>query len=255
MAEEVEDHSFKKDIKIKFTMETIEKKQNQFTFSAETNESLANAIRRYMNQILVLAIDEVEIVKNGSALYDEVVAHRLGLVPLKMSEGIKDKGKLKLVFNKEGLVYSGELKGNVEIVYDNIPITFLDKNQEIELVATTKEGKGNEHVKFSPGIMFYRKSSELTMDKSLMEQIKNIFPKMEIKEKGDKIIVFDNKKKEARDVIEGLAEKQEKKIEVNEKPELIITIESFGQLEPKKIFEKSIVGLKKDLEEISKKLK
>ena len=85
-------------------MEEIEKKQNQITFKTEVEESLANAIRRYLNQIPVLAIDELEIIKNGSALYDEVVAHRVGLIPLKMGKGVneKTKGALKLSAKKEG---------------------------------------------------------------------------------------------------------------------------------------------------------
>jgi len=45
-------------------MKVIDKKKNQITFSAEIDESLANAIRRYVGHIPVLAIDEVEIIKN-----------------------------------------------------------------------------------------------------------------------------------------------------------------------------------------------
>jgi len=77
-------------------MDKIEKKENKIIFKAEIEESLANAIRRYLNQIPILAIDEVEIIKNGSALYDEVVAHRLGLIPLKMDKMITEKNKGKL---------------------------------------------------------------------------------------------------------------------------------------------------------------
>ena len=52
-------------------MKIIDKKDNQITFSAEVDESLANAVRRYVDQIPILAIDEVEISKNDSPLYDE----------------------------------------------------------------------------------------------------------------------------------------------------------------------------------------
>ena len=112
-------------------MEVLEKKDNQIVFKAEIEDSLANAIRRYVNQVPVMAVDEVEIIQNGSALYDEVVAHRIGLIPLKMDKAIgeKNKGKLKLSFKTEGMVKADELKGNVEVVYGNVPITYLDKNQ------------------------------------------------------------------------------------------------------------------------------
>jgi len=39
---------------------------------------------------------------------------------------------------------------------DKTPITFLNKGQELEIKATTKMGRGVEHSKFSPGLMFYR---------------------------------------------------------------------------------------------------
>jgi len=238
-------------------MELINKKDSQIVFKAEIEDSLVNAIRRYINQIPVLAIDEVEIVQNGSALYDEVVAHRLGLVPLKMEKAISEKnqGKLKLVSSKEGMVQSGELKGNVDIVYENIPITYLNKGQELELVATVGSGKGSEHIKFSPGLMFYRNVSEISMDKEFLDEIKRICPHASIKEKGDKIVVMDDQAKELLDVCEGVAEHVDKKADVQVKDELIITVESFGQMDVKDIFEKSVSMLKKDLAEVSKELK
>ena len=238
-------------------MEKVEKKENRLIFRAGIEESLANAIRRYLNQVPVLAIDEVEIIKNGSALYDEVVAHRLGLIPLKMDKMIteKNRGKLKLAIKKEGFVNSGELKGNVKTVYDNIPITFLDKDQEIELVGITKAGKGVEHVKFSPGLMFYRNITKTKIDRNLFEEIKKICPDCNFEEKGDKITLIDDGAKEVADIIEGLANKADKKAEVEVEKDLIITLESFGQMDTKDIFTKSIEALKKDLAELSKKIK
>jgi DNA-directed RNA polymerase alpha subunit len=55
-------------------MKKIEKNENQIIFTAGMNETIANSIRRYIGQIPVLAIDEVEISKNDSALYDETIA-------------------------------------------------------------------------------------------------------------------------------------------------------------------------------------
>jgi DNA-directed RNA polymerase subunit D len=238
-------------------METVEKKENQITFKADIEDSLANAIRRYLNQILVLAIDEVEISKNGSALYDEVVAHRIGLVPLKMSKAVSEKttANLKLSSKKEGMVKSEGLKGSVDPVSTEVPITFLDKGQEIELIANVRAGKGAEHIKFSPGLMFYRNISEITLDKNLVEEVKKVCPDCDVKEKGDKIVITDDKKSEVADVVEGIANKAGKKAEVDVKNELILTLESFGQMDIKDIFKKSVDALKKDLAEVSKKIK
>ena len=99
-------------------MKKIEKTGNQIVFTAEMDETLANSLRRHINQIPVLAVDEVEISKNDSALYDETIAHRIGLVPLKMEGNAKKKGgKLKLSVKREGTVYSGDLTGNPAVVY------------------------------------------------------------------------------------------------------------------------------------------
>jgi len=236
-------------------MDLIDSKENKLVFRADIEDSLANAIRRYFNQIPILAIDEVEILKNGSALYDEVVAHRLGLVPIKADKISSKGGQLKLVSKKEGFVNSSELNGNVDVVYENIPITFLDKGQELELSASVSLGTGSEHVKFSPGLMFYRNVNEITLDKEFLEDVKKACPNANIQEKGDKIIVIDNKAKEISDVCEGICERAGKEPEIKAEKELILSVESFGQMSAKDIFKKSIEALKKDLTEVSKKVK
>jgi DNA-directed RNA polymerase subunit D len=233
-------------------MENISKSENKYAFKAEIEDSLANAIRRYVGQIPIVAIDEVEITKNDSPLYDETLAHRLGLVPLKQSA--KKEGKLKMSSQDKGMVYSGSLKGDFEVVYDKIPLTLLNEGQEVELSASVKVGTGQEHAKFSPGMMNYREVSEVYVDKEVAEKLKNSYPNIEIKPKGDKYLIIDDKEKEVADICEGLAEKYNKKVEVKTTGEMIVTLESFGQIEAKSIFGKSIDALKKDLNEISKKI-
>lgn len=233
-------------------MELVKKKDNKLIFIAEISETLANAIRRYTHQIPVIAIDEVEIFKNDSALYDETIAHRLGLIPLKNSK--KTSGKMKLSAKKEGGVYSGELKGSAEVVYDKIPITLLDKGQELEFTATLKTGKGSEHSKFSPGLMFFREVNEVLFDKNLVDEVRKIFPETNFSEKKGKLIFTDNKEVEITDVLEEISEKNDKKIEVFPTNKILINLETFGQLEVEEIFKKSIEVLKKDFLEVSKKI-
>ena len=233
-------------------MKSLNKQDNQITVQAEVSESLANAIRRYINHIPVLAIDEVEISKNDSPLYDETVAHRLGLVPLKNGKTTSD---LKINVKKEGAVYSGDLKGDIEVVYDNIPITTILGDQEVKITATTKIGKGFEHSKFSPGLMYYRSVSEITMPKEFSNEIKAIFPNNDVKEKGDKIVVLNDQKKDVGDVCEGICEKAGKEVTITFKKDLILTLESFGQMSLQDIFKKSVDELKKNLQAVSKKVK
>lgn len=235
-------------------MQLIKNKENQITFLVESNESLFNAIRRYINRVPTLAINEVEISRNDSPLYDETIAHRIGLIPLKMSKSNKNP-ELKLEVNSEGFVYSEELKGEIEVVFKRIPITFLKKGEEIKIDATITIGTGVEHSKFSPGFMHYRNSLEISMSKKFLEKIKQICPETDIKEKGDKIIVLDNKKREVCDVCEGICEKEGETCDIILLNDLVVTIESFGQMDVKSIFKQSVDILKKDLKDISKLLK
>lgn len=184
-------------------MDILDQKENQITFKTNISATLANAIRRYINEIEVLAVDEVEISRNDSSLYDETIAHRIGLIPLKMEKAGKT-ATLKLNSKREGYIYSGDFTPQ-KVVYDKIPITLLSKGQEIELVATAILGKGSEHSKFSPGFLFYRDT---------------------------------------------LNPDEEKETE-----DLVLTVESFGQLPIKDILLGSVDALKKDLNFLSKQLK
>ena len=238
-------------------MELINKKENKIVFKAKIEESLANAIRRYVGEIPVLAVEDIEISKNDSPLYDETISHRIGLIPIKADKEVTEKseGKLKLSVKKEGKVYSGELKGNVEVVYDGIPITILTKDQELELIANVKAGKGDDHARFSPGLIFYRGVAEITMDKEFKGEIQKVCSGNEIKTKGDEIIVVDDQEEEICDVCEGICETGKKEAKTDYNDELIMNVESFGQLDSKDIFKKAIEALKKDLSEVAKKTK
>ncbi len=238
-------------------MKLIDEKENKVIFTAKIDESLANAIRKYLNQIPVLAIDEVEIFKNDSPLYDETIAHRLGLVPLKTDSSVSGKksSQIKLSVKKEGFVNAGEMVGPVDVVYKDIPITFLNKNQELELVATTRLGKGREHAKFSPGLMFYRNVANINIRKECPAEVTEICPQNILKSKDGKVVAEDPLKCDLCDACVELCKKQGKdSIEITPADELMITVESFGQMSAKEIFKKSVEELKKDLKEMSVKV-
>jgi len=235
-------------------MEIVNKKETQITFNAEIGESLANAIRRYLNRIPVLAVDEVEISKNDSPLYDETVAHRIGLVPLK-SSGTKEV-TLKLKTKGEGMVYSKELKGDAEVVYGEIPLTFLKKGEEINIVAKTTFGKGTDHSKFSPGLMFYRNIFKVDADKNCKEEVVEKCPKDVLHNENGKVVVKnENQCDDCEACVEFCKKKGVGEIKVTPTKEILFTVESFGQLGVEDIFKKSVEILKKDLAEVSKKIK
>ena len=224
-------------------------------FSINISESLANSIRRYVNMIPILAIDEVEILKNESPLYDETIAHRMGLIPIKNSK-TKDDIKLKLNSKTNGFVLSSEIKGDVEVGYDEIPITFLEDGKEIKINALVRSGIGASHSKFSPGILHYRNIADIKIDKSCPQEIVNICPKKVFNFANGKVVAeFSDRCDACESCIEYLENtKMPNIIKINDSEKLSIKLESFGQMTAKDIFTESINTLKKDLKDFSKSI-
>jgi len=83
-----------------------------------------------------------------------MIAHRIGLIPIKTDKSTKEtKFKLKEVGPKT--VYSTDVKPSVETGY-KIPLVILDNEQELEMVADARLGKGIDHIKYSPGLVYFR---------------------------------------------------------------------------------------------------
>ena len=246
-------------------MKAIEKTKEKIAFIEDTNENLANAIRRNANEIPIIAIDEVEIHKNDSALYDENIAHRLGLVPLKETrklepyrEGDKPstKNQVQMSLKVKGpcIVYSGDLKGDSEVIHKKMPIVILEKDQELELIGFARIGKGEDHAKHSPGLIYYRNISEIKIKNP--EKAKKILEKL-----GDSVINNKSNLKvgevykchKDQDYIETLIEDGE--IEVTSGKEIVFFIESWGQKDPKEIFSEAVKVLNNNLKELLKGIK
>jgi len=218
-------------------LKNYNKEKQKISFVSDMGVSLANAIRRSVLEIPVMAIDEVEIIKNDSALYDEILAHRIGLIPIKTEKSSKEtKFKLKEVGPKT--VYSSDIKPSVGADF-KIPIVILEKDQEVEIVCNARLGEGVEHIKHSPGLMFYKHS----LDDDVLD-----------------FVYIDNEGKVSYDEDElkqkGLDEEQIKKIKsVKEAPELEFNLESWGQLDVKDIFLNAVDVLDGNLKELGKGVK
>lgn len=233
-------------------MKKIENTKETLKFTEDITTSLANAIRRSVNDIKILAIDECEIYKNDGALYDEIVAHRLGLIPLK-NKKLKQGETIEYKFKAKGIdggkeILSGEL--GEDIIYKDIPLLFLEKDQKIEVVARARQGTAREHSKFSPGLVFYKKMPKIKISKeaeSLIE-LSKMYP--EIFEFKDKLKVKDASKCELDQ--EDL--KDYKGIEIYFDNEIYFEIESWGQLPAKKIIEESCSILKENLNQLKKSI-
>lgn len=135
------------------------------------SSEFANAIRRIaISEVPSMTIDDVFFYENTSVLNDEIIAHRLGLIPLKTdlkSYQLPEKCKCKseigcsrcrvtgtLDVEAEGVkrtVYSGDLKfedPDIVPVSDRIPIVKIDGDQKIKLEVHAKLGTGRQHAKW-----------------------------------------------------------------------------------------------------------
>jgi DNA-directed RNA polymerase subunit D len=155
-------------------IEILEKNDNILRAIVKGAEvPLMNALRRIsLAQVPCMAIDDVVMVDNSSILQDEIIAHRLGLTPLKtdldnyntpencscQSEFGCPQCRVTLTLDVEATdgtrtVYSGDLVSeNPEIipVSDKIPIVKLAKGQKIKLEAYARLGTGKTHTKWQP---------------------------------------------------------------------------------------------------------
>eukprot|EP00601_Ochromonadales_sp_CCMP2298_P037224 CAMPEP_0173362984 /NCGR_PEP_ID=MMETSP1144-20121109/22131_1 /TAXON_ID=483371 /ORGANISM="non described non described, Strain CCMP2298" /LENGTH=246 /DNA_ID=CAMNT_0014312879 /DNA_START=373 /DNA_END=1110 /DNA_ORIENTATION=- len=148
--------------------------------------SIANALRRIMlAEVPTIAIEHVWIAVNNSIIQDEVLAHRIGLIPIRadpskleyvQGEEMTDKDTLVFHFDVECSVLlhgeeeevlnnralSGGLKWlpqggqeeafseGVAPVHDDIVVAKLKPGQRIEFEAHCRKGVGKDHTKYSP---------------------------------------------------------------------------------------------------------
>ncbi len=143
-------------------IQITEEEGNKMRFElSDTSTSFANAVRRYaINSVPVLAIEEVTFYENTSALFDEYLAHRLGLVPIISPAGIPKEAEINFYLDAKGpkVVYSSDLETRDEetkIAKEAIPIVTLTENQALRLEAKAKLGTGRRHAKFQPGLATY----------------------------------------------------------------------------------------------------
>lgn len=123
---------------------------------------MANAIRRTaIGRVNCFAIDSVTFYENTSAIFDEYLAHRLGLVPILTPKDYDEKDEVVFSLEAEGpaTVYSKELKSsdkNVKVANPNIPIIKLAEGQRLHVDGKAVVGTGNRSAKFQPGIASYK---------------------------------------------------------------------------------------------------
>jgi len=251
------------------------KDENKISFIIkDSNAAFVNTLRRIIiGEVPTMAVEEVEFRKNNSILYDEMIAHRLGLMPLKtdlksynLPEKCKCEGKgcarcqlsLTLKSNASGMVYASELESKdpaVKPVYPNMPIVKLLKGQSLEIEATAVLGRGKDHSKWSPGLVYYKYKPIIDIGdvKNPEEVVEaahgNVF---EIKNSKLEVIKDNLFKYDLAGVAEEVSQGE---VKVTHDGDFIFYIESWGQLNCKEILNQALDIFNSTFDEFAEQLK
>jgi len=235
-----------------------------------TTDWFANTIRRAMvEEVPTLAVEDVEFRDNSSAMYDEIIAHRLGLIPIRtdlksynLPEECSCKGKgcakcqlkMTLKAKSQGIVYAEEIKSKdakCKPVYSKMPVVKLMKGQSLQVEMTAVMGKGKEHMKWSPCFAWYRGQPEFVITKNA--DLKSCIDQCsQLEQSGNTLKIKDITK--WNEAYEEMCEKKGVKVK-NSKTDFIFNIESWGQLDARDIVKEAIDILQKKLDDFTNQLK
>jgi DNA-directed RNA polymerase subunit D len=265
-------------------IEVLEKNETNIRLAIkEVDVPLMNALRRIaLAEVPSMAIDEVVMIENSSILQDEMVAHRLGLTPLKTdldSYNLPEECECQSEFgcalcrvtltmdaeSNDGTrtVYSGELVSenpSIIPVSDKVPIIKLAKGQKLKLEAYARLGKGKNHAKWQPvsvcAYKYYPKIVVPTEKCGECSKCVDICPKKVYAMKENKVEVRDLLACNlCMDCVEACPQKPPAiKVEW-EKNAFIMNIESTGVLPPERIIQEATKILDKQLKEFKKQVK
>jgi DNA-directed RNA polymerase subunit D len=246
--------------------------------------SFANALRRAMvSEVPTLAIDDVRIYDNTSALFDEMLAHRLGLIPIKtdlatysLKETCACGGagcpscSVTYTLSVEGpkTVQSGDLipqDPEAVPVHDNIPIVKLTKGQKLVLEARAVLNTGKEHAKWQPTVICGYKNYPVIAISDVCDACGMCVeecPREILASKGKKIGVIENKLPECSMcrlceracVATGIGD--EPAIKISAEPDrFIFVVEGDGSFPVKEIMQRAIQYIKGQSDELEKQIR
>jgi len=253
---------------------TKEKKSGRTLITLKnTTPALVNTLRRAaIDLVPTMAIKDVTFNQNSSAMYDEVLAHRLGLLVLKTDlrgynlpeqctcngEGCaKCEVHLSLKTSGPCTVYASDIKSKdpkIKPEYPKTPIVKLLKGQTLEFVATACLGRGKTHVKHAPCLAWHTFKTKVTVNNQHkeFEAYKEKYP-AEIFTKDGKIDVKLIEKNNLYDACDGV---NEGIVKIEYDPETIILhIEPWGQLSAQKILTRATEEISMTFQEFEEKLK
>lgn len=229
----------------------------------DSDIALINSLRRaIMQTIPTVAVENVRIYENTSVLFDEFLAHRLAMIPLKAgSAKLKGGEKSIMTLQKEGpcTVYSGDIAASaagVEVCEKKIPLVKLKKGQTVKMEMDAIAGYGKEHVKWQPALVSYQEVAKIITDKecNLCKKCIENCSKGLLEAKGKKIVL----KKPLECDLCGKCRDSCKENALNlsyDNSAFILRVESHGGAEAKEIILQAIAELDKKCGEFESELK
>ncbi|MEM2282666.1 MAG: DNA-directed RNA polymerase subunit D [Candidatus Hadarchaeales archaeon] len=236
---------------------------------SDSNPAFANSLRRsIMREIPTMAVDEADFYSNDSALYDEIIAHRLAMIPLTTPPGYKlpeectctDKRcpkcsvSFKVKVKGPYLLTSADLKGSdpkVRPVSDKIPIVKLEEKQELEFEAIARLGFGKVHAKWQPALCSYKYMPVVTIHPRACNgcgDCVEVCPKKILRVEGDKVRVSEVELCIMCKACQRACKRGA--IEVGwDDTKFLFHLESTGTMPPQEILEKGLEALKEKFED------
>ena len=267
---------------MEITFASLDDSLARFTLTG-ASPAFANAMRRAMiGEVPTLAIEDVRIYDNTSALFDEMLAHRIGLIPIttdlttySTKETCSCGGAgcpgctATYTLSVEGprTVTSSDLipqDPGAAPVYDNIPIVKLTKGQKLVIEARAILNIGRAHAKWQPTLVCgYKNHPIITISEACdacgmcVEEC----PRDILVVKGKKVQVAEGKLPdcsmcklcERACLASGIGD--EPAIRITAEPDrFIFVVESDGSLTAKEIMNRALLFIREQADELEKQL-
>ncbi|KAM7061392.1 DNA-directed RNA polymerases I and III subunit RPAC1 isoform 2-T2 [Acridotheres tristis] len=174
-----------------FRVDVIREEEDTLEFDmVGIDAAIANAFRRILlAEVPTMAVEKVFVYNNTSIVQDEILAHRLGLIPIRADPRLfeyRNQGdqegteidtlqfqlKIKCKRNPQAAkessdpdeLYFNHKDADFRPVHDDILIALLRPGQEIDVLMHCVKGIGKDHAKFSPvATASYRLLPDITL--------------------------------------------------------------------------------------------
>ncbi len=256
-------------------VEILEEKEKKIRFLLkDAKTQFANALRRTMiGKVPTMAVKEVDFINNTSGLFDEIIAHRIGMVPWKFPEEEyrlpencecdSEEGcpncRVEMVLKKEGEAYvkAKHIKPTdkkVTPVNPDILVIKLLEDQELELEAKAVLGTGKQHAKFQAAVASYKYYPEIKVNGEKVENSEEVakVATEKVKNADGPIKVDESILYSLRNTID--IEEGDEIEYLEHRDKFLFEVETVSGIEPRKIVRKAIDIIEEELEEFENSL-